>query len=231
MHLVEDVAQESLVSRMLACWRGKVLMFVVLVPLLNAFYFLPQWIAWRTPLRLPMTVVDRIVPFAPRWVYVYVSMYVMLLIPPLLTIRGEALRRYTIGAMIMFVGAAVIFVVWPVEYPRPPLTEVAPWVYRLVVSLDRPINSIPSLHAGLVAFTLFFAARALVDLPLRTRRFILLTGTIWSVAILYGTLATKQHYLLDLPPGVALAWVAHHLAWRGAADTVAAKPDPEPVLT
>lgn len=229
---MDDVAHESLVSRMLACWPGKILMFVALVPLLNAFYFLPQWVAWRTPVRLPMTVVDRIVPFEPGWVYVYVSMYVMLLIPPLLTTRGEALWRYTIGAMIMFVGAAVVFVAWPVEFPRPALTDVAPWMYHVVVSLDRPVNSIPSLHAGLVAFTLFFAARALDDLSAGTRRFILLAGTAWSVAILYGTLATKQHYLLDLPAGVVLAWVAHRLAWRGARKNAAvANPDPEPALT
>src|SRR3954454_3324705 len=100
---------------MLACWPGKILMCVALVPLLNAFYFLPQWVAWRNPIRLPMTVFDRMVPFEPRWVYVYVSMYVMLFIPPLLTKGGAALWRYTIGVIIMFVGAAVVFVLWPVE--------------------------------------------------------------------------------------------------------------------
>lgn len=230
---LDDVAHRNLVARMLACWQGKVLMLVTLVPLLNAFYFLPQWLAWRTPVQLPMTIIDRIVPFDPGWVYVYVSMYVMLLIPPLLTTRGEPLWRYTIGATIMFVAAAVFFILWPVEYPRPALTGVAPWVYHIVISLDRPVNSIPSLHAGLLAYTLFFAARALDDLPAGVRRTILLVGTAWSTAILYATLATKQHYLLDLPAGVLLAWAAHALAWRGAARpaAVVAEPEAEAVLT
>src|SRR5689334_14388410 len=96
-------------------------MFVLLVPLFNLFYFLPQWIHWRAPVRLPMTVIDRLVPFDPGWVYAYVSMYVMLIFPPLLTARAGALWRYTVGAAIMFLAAAVVFLLWPVEYPRPTL--------------------------------------------------------------------------------------------------------------
>lgn len=211
---MDDAEHRDLTARVLACWRGKVTMFVVLVPLFNAFYFLPQWVAWRVPGRLPMTVVDRIVPFDPGWVYAYVSMYVMLMIPPLLTTRAGHLWRYTVGVTIMFLGAALVFIVWPVEYPRPALTDVAPRLYRYVVSIDRPVNSIPSLHAGLVAYTLFFAGRALEDLPARARRLLFIVGVVWSAIILYGTLATKQHYLLDLPPGVLLAWAAHWVAWR-----------------
>jgi hypothetical protein len=206
----------DLVSRVFACWRGKVLMFVLLVPLFNLFYFLPQWADWRPPGRLPMTAIDRLVPFDPGWVYVYVSMYVMLVVPPLLTYRGGALWRYTIGATVMFLGATVAFLLWPVEFPRPTLPVDGPWMYRVVVSIDRPVNSIPSLHAGIVGYTLFFAGRALADLPRTARRAILFVGTLWSALILYGTLATKQHYFLDLPPGIVLAWVAHRIAWLGA---------------
>jgi hypothetical protein len=209
-------APPDLISRIFACWRGKVLMLLLLVPLFNLFYFLPQWVGWRIPGRLPMTVIDRIVPFEPAWVYVYVSMYVMLTIPPLLTARGGALCRYAIGATIMFLGAAVAFLLWPVAYPRPAPPADGPALYLAIVSVDRPINSIPSLHAGIVAYTLVFAGRALADLSRPARRAILLVGALWSALILYGTLATKQHYLLDLPPGILLAWVAHRLAWLGA---------------
>jgi len=216
----------DLFSRIFASWRSKVLMLVLLVPLFNLFYFLPQWVGWRTPGRLPMTVIDRIVPFDPGWVYAYVSMYVMLTIPPLLTARGDVLWRYTIGATIMFVGAAVAFLLWPVEFPRPTLPADGPWMYRVVVSIDRPINSIPSLHAGIVGYTLCFAGRALTDLSRSARRAILVVGALWSALILYATLATKQHYFLDLPPGILLAWISHSIAWLGA-DRAQDTPQPE----
>ena len=221
----------DLVSRIFACWRGKALMFLLLVPLFNLFYFLPQWVGWHAPARLPMTAIDLAVPFDAGWVYAYVSMYVMLLIPPLLTTRGGALWRYTVGAAIMFVAAAVVFLLWPVEYPRPALPADGSSMYRVVVTLDRPINSIPSLHAGIVGYTLFYAARALADLPRAARRWILIVGAVWSAFILYGTLATKQHYFVDLPPGILLAWVAHRIAWSGTPRSPRLdEPEPAPAL-
>ena len=41
-------------------------------------------------------------------------------------------------------------------------------------------------------------------------------SALWGAAILYGTLATKQHWVADLPPAFALAWLAHRWAWRKA---------------
>jgi membrane-associated phospholipid phosphatase len=122
-----------------------------------------------------------------------------------------------VGAAIMFGVATLIFFAWPVRYPRPPLPDVPPAVYRLLTAIDQPVNSIPSLHAGLIAYTLFFAARAFGEFRAGLRRTLLTLGALWGAVILYATLATKQHYLIDLPPGILLAWLAHRLAWRGAA--------------
>jgi len=43
-----------------------------------------------------------------------------------------------------------------------------------------------------------------------------LLSALWGALILYGTLATKQHWIADLPPAFVLAWVAHRWAWRAA---------------
>jgi hypothetical protein len=75
----------------------------------------------------------------------------------------------------------------------------------------------PSLHAGLVVYSLLFGLRVLRDV-LRPRALTAasIAGCAWAALILYSTLATKQHWALDLPPGMALAACAHALAWRGA---------------
>ena len=201
-------------------------MLLVLAPLLDVCYLLPQWLPLRTPGRLPLTFIDRAVPFQPAAVYPYLSLYIMLMIPPLLATRAAQLWRYTAGVLLMFLAAAVVFVFWPVEYPRPPLPHLAPALYRLVVTVDRPLNSIPSLHAGLIAYSLLFASRTLADVRPRIRRLSLGLGAIWGAIILYATLATRQHYLLDLTPGLLLAWVADGLAWRGAEATRPSPTDP-----
>jgi hypothetical protein len=216
----------SLLDRIFACWRGKLLMLFLLAPALDISYLLPQWLPLRSASRLPLTPIDRAVRFQPGWVYAYLSLYAMLLLPPLLATRPAQLWRYTVGAVLMFLAATVVFLVWPVEYPRPPLPPLAPALYHLVTTVDRPLNSIPSLHAGLIAYSLLFTARVLSDVRPHIRRVSLGLGALWGAAILYATLATKQHYLLDLPPGLLLAWAADRLAWRGAGSPVPSSTDP-----
>ena len=89
--------------------------------------------------------------------------------------------------------------------------------YALLVGVDRPTNSFPSLHAGLSVYSLLFIARVLRDDPLRSLRLApLRIGVPWIALILYSTLATKQHWAVDLPAGALLAALAHGWVWRGA---------------
>jgi hypothetical protein len=192
----------------------KLLLLVILPPLFTACYYAPQWFRFRAAHELPLLSFERAIPFSTGWIHPYMSMYIMLPLAPLLAIRVEQLRRYVIGMAIMFVSCAVFFLALPIAYPRPPLPSDADWLYRNVVAIDQNINAMPSLHAGLCVYTLLFAARILRDMPRRTYVILLAVGWIWTIVILYGTLATKQHYFVDLPAGGLVAWVSHVLAWR-----------------
>jgi len=204
-----------LLARVPKRFGSKLLLLVLLAPLLNLCYFLPQWLPlFRTAHRIPVTPIDRLMPFNPWWVYAYLSMYVMILIPPVLAVSGDQLRRYAIGMAVMFVAAAVCFFLYPVAYDRPPYPTGAGPLYRLVVRMDQPINCIPSLHAGMTVYAMLYAARILAADPPPVRNIMLVLGWIWAALILYATLATKQHYFLDLPAGAMLAWVSHWVAWR-----------------
>lgn len=205
-----------LLTRIAPCIKQKLLLLLILPPLFNLCYFLPQWTPLFKSRPIPTTFIDRDLPFQPGWILPYLSMYLLLPLVPLFATRIEQLRRYTAGMAIMFVIAGVCFFLWPVHYPRPTLQPDAPIFYRLVTKIDQPVNSLPSLHAGLTAFSLFFGARIFTDLSKSLRRTLLAIGWIWAALILYGTLATKQHYLADLPPGIILAWVSDRLAWWDA---------------
>ena len=204
----------------------KLILLVLLPPLLNVCYFLPQWAPLlRVRHHLPLTPIDRAVPFDTGWIVPYLSMYLFLIIPPALSVTVEQIRRYLIGMAVMFAVSAVFFFFYPVVYDRPPLPIGAHSLYRLIVNMDQPINCIPSLHAGMTVFAMLFAHRILTQEPAPLRRALLVLGWIWTVLILYGTLATKQHYFLDLPAGALLAWVSHYFAWR---IRVASNPVAEP---
>jgi len=141
-------------------------------------------------------------------------MYLLLPLVPLFAISRDQLRRYALGTLLMFIIAGVCFFLWPIGYPRPDPLDTNPFIYRLITSIDKPINSLPSLHAGLTVFTLLYASRIFSDRPAPQRRILLAIGWLWGLIILYGTLATKQHYLADLPTGALLAWFSDWVVWR-----------------
>jgi hypothetical protein len=175
------------------------------------------------PLRsLPAVWLDGWVAFDPAWIWPYASIALLVPLGPLLATRRDQLARYARGLALLCVSCFAFFLLFPVEGPRP---EVAPdhAVYRLMVAYDRPANSLPSLHAGLVVYTFLFGYRVLRDaLAPRERAAFVATALVWTGLILYATLATKQHWALDIPPGVLFAWAAHRLAWRGSGEPATA---------
>jgi membrane-associated phospholipid phosphatase len=169
------------------------------------------------PLRaLPVTAVDLWIPFQPAWIWAYLSIALLVPIAPLLATRREQLMRYAKGLALLCLPCFAAFLVFPVEGPRPEVAG-ADALYELLVSWDRASNSLPSLHAGLVVYSLLFALRVLRDDgSVRGLSAHAVSGWTWGALILYSTLATKQHWAIDLPAGVLLACAAHALAWRDA---------------
>ena len=124
---------------------------------------------------------------------------------------SDSLRRYARGFLALAAAGFAVFVAYPVAGPRP---EVAspPALYGLLVRYDSPLNSFPSLHVALAAYSLLFAQRLLAGAGVVARRWVW-PGAVWTAAIAYSTLATKQHYAVDLPAGLMLALVAHRWAF------------------
>lgn len=201
-------------ARLTACWRQKIAVWLGLAVGICVPYFSLQQARVFPLLQVPETGLDRAIAFQPDWIWLYSSLALLVPLAPALAPDTDALRRYAIGLTLLCVPCFVLFFVFPVEGPRP---ASAPdhALYAWMVSVDRSTNSLPSLHAGLAVYSLLFIARVLWhERPLRTRIVWDVLGWMWGAAILYSTLATKQHWAVDLPTGMAIAWGAHWLAWR-----------------
>jgi len=179
-------------------------------------YFALQHVALVEPRRLSLSGLDRAIGFAPGWVWGYQSVYLLIVLVPWLATRRDDLRRYARGFVLLAAAGFVCFLLYPVDGPRPPdVPRTGMWA--LLLAYDAPRNAMPSLHVGLAAYTVLFGARTLAaEAGARARTAWIAVGVLWLAVIAYATLATKQHYAVDLPPGLAGAWLAHAWVWRGA---------------
>ncbi len=200
---------------------SKCAMFLMLaVGIVVPYFGLQHWrpLAPREPFVTPL---DALVPFAPGWAPIYLSVCLLVPLFPLLAREREAVWRYGRGIFWLCLPCFACFLVAPMPGPRP--EGVAPGgAYGWLVGVDATWNAFPSLHAGLVVYSFLYGWRLLGDgLGRRGRLAFALLTLGWGGAILYSTLATKQHWLADLPPAFLLAIAAHRLAWRGAAPRAA----------
>lgn len=161
----------------------------------------------------PAVSLDALIPLVPAWSLVYGAVYLFLIVLPVLTICHEDLIRRTVRAyLLIWLTAYACFLIYPTVAPRPDGDVVegsgfGVWGLRFLYEADPPFNCFPSLH---VAHS-FVGAFAVWRLHARLGAAALACAAIVGLS----TLFTKQHYVLDVIGGVALAWAAYAIFLRG----------------
>jgi membrane-associated phospholipid phosphatase len=160
-----------------------------------------------------MTCLDKWSGFRPYpWAWIYESNFLITGLIPWLMSSREELRRYTIGFVLLSGLSFMIFALFPVASPRPAnLEEYATLLF--ITRVDGPLNAFPSLHAGFLVYAIALARRLFGS---QLNPVVLAMLLVWGVLILYATLATKQHYALDLLAGGLLGWGADWFAWHNS---------------
>ena len=180
--------------------------FVSLAP----FYFVIGELTRNRMTYVPEVALDRAVPVQPAWMLVYASLYVFIIVLPVLVVRQrELFRRGMQGYLTVMLLAYAGFFLYPTAAPRPddvPGGGFGGWSLRLAYDLDPPYNCFPSLH---VAYS-FVAALTCW----RVHRGVGVAAAVWAALIGVSTLYTKQHYVADVIVGALLAWVAYPLFVR-----------------
>jgi membrane-associated phospholipid phosphatase len=162
------------------------------------------------PTVLPLTRVDRWIGFHPLALPLYVSLWVYVSLVPAFMPSRAALYRYAIAMISMCAIGLAIFYAWPTAVPAP----AADWQHdrglRLLKDIDATGNACPSLHVAAAVLSAVWSHRVLrsFDAP----RWLLAGTWVWCAAIVYSTLALRQHVALDAAAGLALgaltAWLS-----------------------
>lgn len=161
---------------------------------------------------MPVTGLDRLIGFEPLALPVYLSLWVYVsLLPAFFATRPE-LYRYGLAMTLMCVVGLSIFYFWPTAAPAPDIDWTRYRDVDLLKSIDASGNAFPSLHVA----TAFFSGVWFHHL---LRRFgaplwILLFNWAWCIAIIYSTLAIRQHVAVDVGAGLVLGGLAAWLSMR-----------------
>jgi hypothetical protein len=165
---------------------------------------------------MPLTALDRWVPFQPHALIAYVSLWFYVGVAPGLQRSFAELLVYGLWVGALCLSGLTIFYLWPTQVP-PLLTDVSGlFGFGLLKGVDASGNACPSMH---VAVAMFTAIR--VDDVLRQARTpsaLRVANGVWLAAITFSTLATKQHVALDAAAGALLgiAFALPSLRWRPA---------------
>lgn len=191
MQRTEHVSSKTNLTRGLCLAIG--IAFAYFVP--NHFVLLPTHSVVLTPL-------DHWVPLSPVWIWFYIAYYPLLLGAYIHSTGTPAQKMYVDAMALSAVVGFFVFFFFPTEIPR----DLYPWMgepnwsarmLEVIRGADNSVNCLPSMHVGM---SFIAASTFTLGCGWRGRAFA------WGLflAICYSTMATKQHYFVDLVAGLGL---------------------------
>ena len=181
---------------------GQKLLIALAATAMNAvLYLVPNHLHLFPPRQLWWTAVDESVPFLPGTVWIYFSDYLLVAAAFMLQTTWPEVRRYVKTYLALLVVGAVIHLGWPTVFPREAFpvdpSTVSARALATLRGVDAATSCLPSMHVAgsyLAAFALW-----------RHRPAIFGAFVLWATGVAVSTLTTKQHYLVDIFAGLALA--------------------------
>lgn len=157
---------------------------------------------------------DRAVPFMPQWVVIYILSYPFWVISYAITSKKtskEFWYRFAFADMLARVVCGIIFVAFPTTNIRPDIvgTGLMDLAMKFIYYMDVPYNLFPSIHC-LASLMCYLGIRKCQDVPKWYKGFTLL----FAVLIFASTQFTKQHYIVDVIGGVAIALICFAISTR-----------------
>lgn len=200
----------ALAGRVRSLWRLKLVVTLIVSILFWSIYLFLSRHAWFPLHTLPITMLDVWAGYHPAvWSWVYESIFLLTGLAPWLIVSREQLRRYVAGFAFLSLVSFLLFAIFPVASPRPASVSNSRFLI-FITRVDGPLNAFPSLHAGCLIYNLALVHRMFGKSLIPWAAALL---WLWALLILFGTLATKQHYALDLLAGAIIGAGADRLAW------------------
>jgi membrane-associated phospholipid phosphatase len=191
-----------------------ILKVVGLSVFLTIFFIIYLWLLKNPsfPVTLmPLTFVDRAIPFQPAMLILYVSLWIYVGLPSLLFGSRKGLVGYGFAACALCLIGLGCFYLWPTAISRPDIDWARYPGFAFLQHIDAAGNACPSMHVASALFSAIWLDRLFRTMQLKAAPRIV--SALWCLGIIYSTLATKQHVSLDALGGIVLAVVVTALAY------------------
>jgi membrane-associated phospholipid phosphatase len=177
----------------------------------GAYFYLLKGPAYPTTV-MPFTLMDRLIGFQPLAMPLYVSLWVYVSLPPALLATRRELYGYGVAMGGTCLVGLVIFYFWPTAAPAAGIDWALYPGVDYLKSMDASGNACPSLHVATAIFSGVWLHHLL-------RRFggpqwTIILNWMWCIGIIYSTLATRQHVVVDVWGGLVLGGLASYLSLR-----------------
>jgi len=189
--------------RLAALWPYKLFGISASMTLFFAAYFWLLEHPLRPPVIMPLTALDRAIPFQAQTLPLYLSLWVYVALAPGLIADRRALASYALTALGLSVAGLGIFLLWPTAVPPAGETWAPDSAFAFLTNIDASGNACPSLHVAFAVLTATELARLLREIG--AGRAVRMANWLWCAGILYSTIATRQHVVLDVAAGALLA--------------------------
>ncbi len=166
---------------------------------------------------MPLTALDQMIPFQPAMLPLYLSLWIYVSLAPALLWERREMISYPIATIALSLIGLNIFLFWPTNVRWPDVDWSQHPTFAFLQSVDAAGNVCPSMHVAFAVFTAMWLERILRQMG--TGIFLRALNWLWCLGILYSTIATRQHVMIDVIAGAALGAImaAVHLRWvRGS---------------
>jgi len=151
---------------------------------------------------MPAIWLDRMIGVQPWSFSLYVTLWLYISLGTALARDVRELANFGLASLAMGVVGLGAFLLVPTRVADAAIDWTLYPSLHFLKSVDAPGNACPSLHAAFCVFTWVVLHAQLKSLA--APRAVLGVNGLWGLGILYSTVATGQHVVLDVLAGAAL---------------------------
>lgn len=163
------------------------------------------------------TSLDRMIPLIPAFSIIYLGCYLFWVVNYIMIVRVSKSHcyRFALADLMSRVICGFFFLVVPTTNVRPHLqsTDIFAFLLKMVYVTDAPTRLFPSIHC-LVSWFCYIGIRSQKTIP----KWYQTVSLIFAILVCVSTQVTKQHYVIDVLGGIAIAefcyWISGKIMKR-----------------